>query len=381
MEDQRLTDLARYAALLEAASEGIFGLDAEGRVTFTNRAAEQMLGWSSDSLLGVDQHERIHHSDASGRPMPADSCPIRRSLVDRTTHTSGPGEVFWRADGTCFPVAYTAAPLRSDDSRVSGAVITFSDLTDRLQRERLEGTQRQQDAERVAERAALVQLQQTMQPADLLVPGLQLGACYLPAHDAAAGGDLYDWVLLPDGAVHLSVVDVVGKGVAAAKDALAVTHALRLLALAGHDLSVLVAAADDLLTRTFPDLAATVVVGSYAPGTGVLRVADGGHPPALLVGHDVATYLEAEGRPIGWPMAGSDQVVRTVLPIGASVVLYTDGLIETRRDLEQGLLDLRAAALEAQHLPPAELASVLVHQALDGADRVDDALAVVLRRT
>jgi PAS domain S-box-containing protein len=363
---------ARYDALLLSATEGIYGLDLQGNTTFGNTAALKLLGYTSEQLLGRDQHSLIHHSDAHGNPLSVEQCPIRRCLRSGVAQRSAAGEVFWRSDGTALPVSYTASPVL-DGRQVVGAVVAFTDLTDQLEREhRL--------AVMDAERAALLELQQTLHPVRLEHPGVDVGVCYVPANGAAAGGDLHDWLLMPDGSLHLSVVDVVGKGVPAAKDALAVVHALRLLALTGYRLLGLVRAADGLLCGAFPDLAATVVIARLDPATGALSLVSGGHPPALLVRSGTATYLEPTGRALGWPEAGSDDVVTCVLEPGDALVLYTDGLVEARRDIVLGLQDLQETAATLSELSAQELADALVAHALGDADRVDDALAVVIRR-
>ena len=87
-------------------------------------------------------------------------------------------------------------------------------------------------------------------------------------------------MILPDGDLQVAVVDIMGKGVSATKDALTVTHALRLLALEGCALSELVAKADPIVTAQSPDLVATLMVGRYIPATGAVaaRSAPGTRP-------------------------------------------------------------------------------------------------------
>jgi len=81
-----------------------------------------------------------------------------------------------------------------------------------------------------AHRQVVHQLQDAVRPPMPQVDGVELGVHYLPADPGApTGGDLYDWLILPDGDLHVAVVDVMGKGVAATKDAVGVTHALRLI--------------------------------------------------------------------------------------------------------------------------------------------------------
>ncbi len=119
--------------ILEAAGEGIYGIDANGITTFANPAAERMTGWNRGELIGKPQHGTIHHSHADGSHYPAEKCPIYGALHDGLVHHCD-SEVFWRKDGTSFPVAYTSTPILLD-SRLSGAVIVFQDVTLRKRRE------------------------------------------------------------------------------------------------------------------------------------------------------------------------------------------------------------------------------------------------------
>jgi PAS domain S-box-containing protein len=130
-------------ALLESAGDGIFGLDPEGRCTFINRAGAAMLGYSSGDVLGRSMHELIHHHHEDGREYSAAASPIlhtfRSNRPCRVNH-----EVFWHADGRCLPVEYTCYPI-IEHGVTNGAVITFSDITERKRHE-----------EQIAEQAALL---------------------------------------------------------------------------------------------------------------------------------------------------------------------------------------------------------------------------------
>ena len=121
-------------AILECAGEGIYGLNRDGMTTFANAAAIRMTGWSLDELLGKLQHSVVHHSRVDGTPYPRESCPIYAALQDGEVHRIE-NDVFWRKDGTSFPVAYTSTPLKRDGVAI-GAVVVFRDITKRKQRER-----------------------------------------------------------------------------------------------------------------------------------------------------------------------------------------------------------------------------------------------------
>ena len=119
----------RHERVLKSAGEGIFGLDLEGNATFVNPAAARMTGWEAEELVGRPQHEVLHHTKRDGSPYPRDECPIQAALEDGTTHSRN-DEVFWRKDGTNFPVEYMSSPILQD-GEVVGAVVTFKDITER----------------------------------------------------------------------------------------------------------------------------------------------------------------------------------------------------------------------------------------------------------
>jgi anti-sigma regulatory factor (Ser/Thr protein kinase) len=224
-------------------------------------------------------------------------------------------------------------------------------------------------------------LQEAVRPPAPAVPFVELGVHYVAADPSApTGGDLYDWTLLPDGDLHLAIVDVMGKGVEATKHALAVTHALRLLAVEGCPLGEIVARTDALLTAHNPELVATLLVARYRPGTGDLLLAGAGHPPALIVSDGQVREVTAPGIPLGWPGAGSADVVAEHLDRSDTLIFYTDGLIEATKDILQGLADLREAAAATASYPATSLARALVDRQLAGAARHDDSVALVLRR-
>jgi len=123
----------RSRLLLDSVGEGIFGVDLEGKVAFTNPAANRILGYESDELIGQDVHQKIHHSHADGSRYPKEECPMYLSHVDGTDHHVT-DEVLWRKDGTPFPVEYSSMPLKKD-GRVVGAVVTFMDIAERKKME------------------------------------------------------------------------------------------------------------------------------------------------------------------------------------------------------------------------------------------------------
>jgi PAS domain S-box-containing protein len=115
--------------ILASAGEGIYGLDLEGRTTFVNPAGAGMLGYEIEDLIEVPMHTAMHHTRLDGSPYPREECPIYAVFQEgRTQHRDN--EIFWRKDGTNFPVEYTSTPMW-ENGRLIGAVVTFQDITER----------------------------------------------------------------------------------------------------------------------------------------------------------------------------------------------------------------------------------------------------------
>jgi diguanylate cyclase (GGDEF)-like protein/PAS domain S-box-containing protein len=120
--------------ILESTGEGIYGIDPRGSCTFVNRAAARMFGYEPTDLVGKDIHDLSHrHTRADGSASPIEKCPIHRAFVDGVASATA-DEVFWRADGTSFPVEYSSYPI-VDKGLNRGAVVAFSDITERRKME------------------------------------------------------------------------------------------------------------------------------------------------------------------------------------------------------------------------------------------------------
>lgn len=124
----------RLEQILEAAGEGIYGLNMKGEATFVNPAAVAMTGWEADETIGGSIHYKHHHSHADGKHYPQEECPIYAAIRDGEVHHVD-HEVFWRKDGSCFPVEYTSTPMY-DEGALSGAVVVFKDISERKEAER-----------------------------------------------------------------------------------------------------------------------------------------------------------------------------------------------------------------------------------------------------
>ncbi|SCD99790.1 Serine phosphatase RsbU, regulator of sigma subunit, partial [Streptomyces sp. SolWspMP-sol7th] len=230
----------------------------------------------------------------------------------------------------------------------------------------------------------LRELEDALRPPPVAVPGLEMAIHYAPADtDAPTGGDLYDWFRLPDGTVHITVVDALGHGVTSTRSALNVTHAVRTLALEGHPLGQIVARTDEILLPFDRELMATVQLVRIDPVTGVVRIANGTSTPRRSWRGRAArrsTWRCAAGAS-ATPLPGSERVREDALGPGDLLVLYTDGLTESRRDPRDGERRLALAAARHRGLPTEEVPGALAAEMHTVILHPDDTLALTVRRT
>jgi formate hydrogenlyase transcriptional activator len=124
----------RTRLILDSATEAICGCDSEGTCLFSNPSAARMLGYDDPAeLIGKNMHTLEHHTRKDGTPYPLEECPIYLGFQKgESVHRDD--EIYWRKDGTSFPVEYWSH-LVVRDGRTLGAVITFIDITERKQAE------------------------------------------------------------------------------------------------------------------------------------------------------------------------------------------------------------------------------------------------------
>ena len=120
------------ADVIDALDAGVYILDAEMRLTYMNRKAEQILGWRSEELLGHGVHDAIHRQKADGSVFPAEECPVHRVLRLGHTYTTD-DDVFTHRDGTIVPVRYVSTPMM-EDGKVVAVGTVFHQITDEKRR-------------------------------------------------------------------------------------------------------------------------------------------------------------------------------------------------------------------------------------------------------
>jgi PAS domain S-box-containing protein len=379
--------LARYERVLSNVADGIYGLDADGRVEFVNPAAVRMTGLAAEEQLGRDQHAVIHGRRPDGSPYPRHECPVWNALRSGRTVTAE-DEVFWHRDGTPVPVELIAVPT-VEDGAVTGVVVSFRDLTDRLAARR-QAAELRRVTERAAEQRSLSdRLQQALLTPPPEPDHLQVAVRYRPAaHGAQVGGDWYDAFLQPDGATMLVIGDVVGHDSDAAAAMGQLRGLLRALAYDNDEpLSATLSRTEHAARGLAVSTMATVVLARVerhpdvpVASTRVLRWSNAGHLPPVLLAPDGSTTL-FETRPE--LMLGIDpDAPRTdhtaELGDGHTLLLVTDGLVERRdADLDQGLAMMREVLRDLGETSLEELCDTLLDRMLPVAGADDVAIVAV----
>jgi serine phosphatase RsbU (regulator of sigma subunit) len=218
------------------------------------------------------------------------------------------------------------------------------------------------------------------------LPGLEIGDVYEPSAHVEVGGDVYDYLVLPNGRLAVVLGDVTGHGIEATADMAMAKFVFRSLARRHPEPAVFLAAANDVIVDEIaPGKFITMVVVTLDPSTGALAAAAAGHPPPRLVAPDgTVSSLEGHGLALGIDVDQTYPESLAKLERGAAVVLYTDGVIEARRDGElYGTERLDALLVRLRELAPAELARRIVEdcRAFSGGELSDDCAVVVLKRT
>jgi PAS domain S-box-containing protein len=216
------------------------------------------------------------------------------------------------------------------------------------------------------------------------IPGLDLAVRYLPATEGAAvGGDWYDAFPLADGRIGLVIGDVAGHNIASASTMGQIRSLLRAYAIDGPDPGRALQRTNAAVARLLPDALASVVYAVLDPATGDLAYANAGHPPPIITTNAGQTeYLDdTAGVMLGACTTASFTTGHRRLPPGASLLCYTDGLIEVRRrDIREGLTAL-AETLQRSRPGSAEQTCATVQGALVGTTRQDDICLLTARLT
>ncbi len=133
LQEERNRVTQQMQLLLEFTGQGIYGINLQGNCTFINRATCEMVGYRPEEALGHNLHDLVHHHKSDGSAYPVDQCPIYRAYK-KGESCRVDGEVMWSRDGNPIPVEYSSFPIL-EGGKVSGAVVTVVDITERKRAE------------------------------------------------------------------------------------------------------------------------------------------------------------------------------------------------------------------------------------------------------
>ncbi|MEW2397950.1 SpoIIE family protein phosphatase [Streptomyces sp. NPDC046862] len=386
LREQVLTETRNQLAVLATLADTGLRLSA-------TLDPDQILQTAGQILL-PDFADQISIHLAAAAPAPAQSPPTyiagtpllaREALATAATHAIN-GTAPAPAVPHPAPAAVLALPLHAHDQTLGALVLVRHTGYSAVEHKYLENL-----AHRLAlaydnatryhnERRLALTLQRALLPHSLpQVPGVRLATHYRASNRGAeVGGDWYDVLALPDGAVGLAIGDVMGHDVEAATVMGQLRSALHSLAMEGASPAQVLARLDAYLQSLATDRFATCLYAVYNPHRHGLRYAASGHLPPLLVAADTA-YLElSPALPLG--LGGTPVDREVAFPPGTSLLLYTDGLVENRAlSLDDCLAALRqtCGALPAAARTDPQQITERALELLDTPDRVDDDSALL----
>ena len=377
-------DIDRLAALLGHAQRlGRFGGWEENLASGSVHWTEPMF-----TLFGMPKGQPVRLSELDSR-VAADDIGVVESFRNRLLHDKVPAAALFRVvrrdDGSIRQVRAFAEPVTDNYGDVIAVRGTYQDVSAHYHTELALAATRDllsDTEERAAEEHRLaLRLQQAITPQSshpVEVAGLNVAARYRPAGQGhLVSGDWYDTVKLPTEQIMLVVGDVAGHGIEAVTGMVALRNCLRGLAITGAGPGSLLSWLNNVACHLTDDTFGTAICCLYDPGSGVLRWARAGHPPAVLVRNAKARLLpQPRGVLLGADAGACYEEASTTLRPGDTLVLFTDGLVE-RRDKS---IDESIKTLLKQASRPVEdvdsYADLLVAEL--ASDTNDDACMVVV---
>ena len=234
-----------------------------------------------------------------------------------------------------------------------------------------------------AEHRIALTLQRSLLPATLpTLPGLKVAARYRAStQQAEIGGDFFDAFECPDGSAVLVIGDVQGHSLTAAVVMAELRYSLRAYALDGHDPAAVLVRLNRLLIRGHPDTTATVCTVTLSPDRRRAEIANAGHLPPLLLSGAGAEYLSEHGLLLGVEDEIAPRPATFELPVGARLLLATDGLVERRHvSLDDSLRELSEVVLRLGDELDGDL-EALSDQLMARYGETDDDVAFVIAQT
>ncbi|MCK5664334.1 MAG: PhnD/SsuA/transferrin family substrate-binding protein, partial [Thiotrichaceae bacterium] len=124
----------QHKLILNSVCDGIYGVDIQGNCTFINRAMEQMTGWKMEDMANNNQHYLLHHTHEDGSPHKMEDCPVYLTFKDNKARFIK-DDIFWRKQGTSFPVEYSSTPMKDHKGELIGSVVVFRDISEKKKAE------------------------------------------------------------------------------------------------------------------------------------------------------------------------------------------------------------------------------------------------------
>ena len=314
--EARINELA---ALVESSQDAILAKTLDGYITYWNAAAQRLYGYTAEEVIG--RHVSLL--------APPELRGEVRTLLKRLRHAEKVEHfetLRLTSAGTLLDVDVTLWPTRDTRGKVVGACAIVRDISDRKRAEaELTALYEQQ-------RHIALTLQRSLMGTPPALPGLATASRYRPAtQGAGVGGDWFDLIPLGADRVGVLIGDVMGRGLEAAAVMGQLRSAAHALAKTGMQPRQLMRALDTCVADLdVPDQLVTCCYLVIAPDAGTVTVCSAGHLPVLVAGVD--SGVSALPCPVNAPLGVGDVLYEqssTEIPPGATLVLYTDGLIET----------------------------------------------------
>jgi serine phosphatase RsbU (regulator of sigma subunit) len=368
--------------VLDTLPVGVWITDGQGRIINGNPAGHRI--WSGARYVAPDEYGEYKGWWAeTQQPIAADEWALARAISRGETSINEVIEIE-AFDGTHKIIHNSAMPLRDAGGEITGAIVVNEDITEqkRLEAERQTALEREK---RIAN-----ELQECFRPSvPPHLPGYELGHAYRAALDEAQlGGDFYDVFPLGEGRFGIVMGDVSGKGLDAAVHTVTAKYFLRGYAAEYADPVQVVRLLNEALAADISDTHfLTLFYGVLEAHTGRLRYVNAGHEPALVLmpGRKTPLLLDPTGPLVGaFPGLDYEEQVIELAP-GASLLLYTDGVSEARRDdcflKTAGLVDIllsNCSSRQGQDLVNHVLADV---RAFARGDLRDDVTLLLVQRS
>lgn len=330
--EQRINELA---VIVESSQDAIFTKTLDGHITFWNAAAHRIYGYTAEEAIG----RHVSMLVPEGRRSETAGLLGRLARGERVEHLE---TLRVTRDGRLLDVDITIWPIHDTDGAITGASAIVRDVSDRKRAQR-ELTRLYEEQRRVA-----LTLQRSLMGTPAQVPRIRTVDRYLPAtQGAGVGGDWFDLIPLPDGRVGVLIGDVMGRGLEAAAVMGQLRSAAHALAMTGMTAENLMRALD-AFTAGLPDQFVTCCYLIVDPDSGELSVCSAGHLPILVI--DPYGDVRRLPVPVSVPLGVGDVPhfeVGLRVPVGSTLVLYTDGLVETPDSDIEEQIDAMASVLRA----------------------------------